>query len=171
MWICIFITAWLFRGHRGKTSEAFFVLINWTSWRKWQGCIESFVIVTCSLPTNTAKDITMTKDILIFDWPKGTMAYLTEKKKRIPRRHWLVRSCSHSLVKPFTWLQNEMRNAKVTVWSKWSAEQCYFNHSDSVTGISVYISHIGRDIIIRLLQSIKTIVEYVVCWFLSKLPV
>ena len=67
-------------------------------------------------------------------------------------------------------LQYEMRNAKVTVWSKWRAEQCYFNHSDSVTGISVYISHIGRDIIIRLLQSIKTIVEYVVCWFLFKPP-
>ena len=91
-----------------------------------------------------------------------------QKKKRIPRRHWLIRSYSHSLVKPFTWLQYEMRNAKVTVSSKWSAEQCYFNHTDSVTGISVYISHIGRDIIIRLSQSIKTIVENVVCWFLFK---
>ena len=94
-----------------------------------------------------------------------------ELKKRIPRRHWLVRSCSHSLVKPFTWLQYEMRNAKVTVWSKGSAEQCYFNHSDSVTGISFYVFHIGRDIIIRLLQSIKITVEYVVCWFLFKPPV
>ena len=52
-------------------------------------------------------------------------------------------------------------NAKVTVWSRWSAEQCYFNHTDSSTGISVYISHMGKDIIIRLLQSIKIIVEYV----------
>ena len=92
---------------------------------------------------------------------------LTDRKRRIPRRHWLIRSCSHSLLKPFTWLQYEM---PVTLWSKWSAEQCYFNHTDSVTGISVYISHIGRDIIIRLLQSIKIIVEYVhlVCWFLFK---
>ena len=57
----------LFHGHRGQTSEAFFVLISWTSWRKWQGCIESFVIVTCNLPTNTVKDITVTKDVLIFD--------------------------------------------------------------------------------------------------------
>ena len=99
---------------------------------------------------------------------------LTDRKKKKNEYrdvidYW-VRSCSHSLVKPFTWLQYEMRNAKVTVWSKWRAEQCYFNHSDSVTGISVYISHTGRDIIIRLLQSIKTIVEYVVCWFLFKPP-
>ena len=35
---------------------------------------------------------------------------------------------------------------------------------------SIYLILAETDIIIRLLQSIKTIVEYVVCWFLFKLP-
>ena len=98
----------LFHGHRCQTSEAFYVLISWTTWRKWQGCIESFVIVAFNLPTNKVKDIT-SYDKGRFDiWLTQGHDGLTDRKRRIPQRHWVISSCSHSLVKPFTWLQYEM---------------------------------------------------------------